>query len=93
MRSSTETLIAATRILSRDIKSTDGVANAALREVADRLAELNEAERNLATLTGKLLALSAKWKERSFDEEHDWYNDCSSINQFTEELDEILEAT
>ena len=43
MRSSTETLIAATRILSRDIKSTDRVANAALREVADRLTELDDA--------------------------------------------------
>ena len=40
MRSSTETLIAAMRILARDIRSTDGVANAAIREAADRLEEL-----------------------------------------------------
>lgn len=40
MRSSTETLVAAMRILARDIQSADGVANAAISEAADRLAEL-----------------------------------------------------
>ena len=39
-KSSTETLIAAVRILARDIESGDGVANAAIAEAADRLAEL-----------------------------------------------------
>jgi hypothetical protein len=38
-KSSTETLIAAMRILARDIQSGDGVANAAISEAADRLAE------------------------------------------------------
>lgn len=38
-KSSTETLIAAMRILARDIQSGDGVANAAIAEAADRLAE------------------------------------------------------
>ena len=42
MRSSTETLIAAMRILSRDIKSTDGIANAAIAEAAERLEELDD---------------------------------------------------
>ena len=39
-KSSTETLIAAMRILARDIESGDGVANVAIAEAADRLAEL-----------------------------------------------------
>ncbi len=41
MRSSTETLISALRILARDIQSEDGIANAAIWEAADRLAELD----------------------------------------------------
>lgn len=40
-KSSTETLIAAMRILARDIQSGDGVANAAIAEAADRLEELH----------------------------------------------------
>jgi len=42
MRSTTETLIAAMRILARDIQSGDGVANAAIAEAADRLEELQK---------------------------------------------------
>lgn len=36
-RSSNKTLISAMKILSRDIQSEDGVANAAIAEAADRL--------------------------------------------------------
>lgn len=39
-RAKTETIIAAMRILAEDIHSEDGVANAAIREAADRLEEL-----------------------------------------------------
>lgn len=39
-KSSTETLIAAMRILARDIQGGDGVANAAIAEAADRLEDL-----------------------------------------------------
>jgi uncharacterized protein (UPF0212 family) len=39
VRTSTETLIAAMRILSQDIQSEDGAANAAVAEAAERLAE------------------------------------------------------
>ena len=39
-RAKTETIIAAMRILAEDIHSEDGVANAAIREAADRLQEL-----------------------------------------------------
>jgi hypothetical protein len=38
-KSSTETIVAAMRILARDIHSGDGVANAAIAEAADRLEE------------------------------------------------------
>lgn len=47
MKTSTETLIKALRILAEDIKSDDGVANAAIAEAADRLEEL---ELNLVTI-------------------------------------------
>ena len=47
MRTDTETLIAALRILSRDIESGDGVANAAIAEGADRIEELNKENRIL----------------------------------------------
>lgn len=40
MKSSTETLIGAMRILAEDIQSADGVANVAIAEAADRLEEL-----------------------------------------------------
>lgn len=40
-RSKTETIITALRILADEIHSGDGVANAALREAADRMAELH----------------------------------------------------
>lgn len=41
-RSKTTTLIQAMRILSKDIQSEDGVANAAIAEAADRMEELLE---------------------------------------------------
>lgn len=47
MKSSSETLIAALRVLANDIQSQDGVANAAVSEAADRLEEL---ELNLVTI-------------------------------------------
>jgi len=40
MRTDTETLIEAMKILSRDIESEDGVANAAIYEAAQRLEDL-----------------------------------------------------
>jgi hypothetical protein len=80
MRPSTETLIADMRILAAEIQSPDGVANAAIREAADRLAELAEAIDALRKAdderTHQLRQLSARYTGRPF----------------TEELDEILEA-
>lgn len=42
MKSKTETIIKAMRILSAEIHSDDGVANAAIAEAADRLDELQQ---------------------------------------------------
>lgn len=42
MQSSTETVISALRVLARDIKSEDGVANAAIAEAAERLVQLSQ---------------------------------------------------
>ena len=41
MKSSTQTIIEAMRILSREIHCEDGVANAAVAEAADRLEEIS----------------------------------------------------
>jgi len=41
MRSSTETLIAACKELAATVQCDDGVANSALREIAERLEELS----------------------------------------------------
>lgn len=40
MRTKTETIIGALRVLTQDIQSEDGVANAAIAEAADRMEEL-----------------------------------------------------
>jgi hypothetical protein len=59
MRTSTETLIAAMRILSQDIQSDDGVANAAVAEAGERLAEqhmrITQLERENDALRADLL--------------------------------------
>ena len=46
MKSSTDTIIAALRILAVEIHSEDGVANAAISEAADRIEELQRKVRN-----------------------------------------------
>jgi hypothetical protein len=48
MKSDTQTLIDALRILARDIESGDSVANACIAEAADRLEELTIVEDNRA---------------------------------------------
>ena len=54
MRSSTDTLIAAMRILARDIPSDDGVANAAIADAAGRL---EEQEAKIVRLEAALAAI------------------------------------
>ena len=64
MKTSTETLIAAMRILSQDIQSDDGAANAAVAEAAERLAEqhmrINQLEQENDALRADLLL----WNEK-----------------------------
>ena len=83
MRSTTETLIAAMRILSRDIESTDGIANAAVAEAAERLTELQEAERKSAITLASMRELSRQWKEGMDAGGRQW--------KFINDLDRILE--
>ena len=53
MKSSTETLIKAMYILSNDIQSEDGVANAAIFEATQRLEELYKENNKLKDLLHK----------------------------------------
>jgi hypothetical protein len=46
MKTPTDTIISALRILARDIQTDDGVANACLDEAAGRLEELQRANKN-----------------------------------------------
>lgn len=50
MRSTTDTLIVAMRVLARDVQSTDGIANSAIAEAADRLEELQNAAALVITM-------------------------------------------
>ena len=58
-------LIAAVRILARDIQSGDSCANACLLEVASRLAELVEERRSISTLLQKVETLEAALAEKA----------------------------
>ena len=64
MRSSTETLIAAMRIFSRDIISDDGVTNAFIAEAAQRLDEQQERIAKLESENDALRADLLLWEEK-----------------------------
>ena len=64
MRRSTETLIAAMRILSQDIQSDDGVANAAVAEAGERLAEQHMRIAQLEQENDALRADLLLWNEK-----------------------------
>ena len=64
MRSSTETLIAAMRILATDIQSDDGAANAAVAEAAERLAEQHMRIAQLEQENDALRADLLLWEEK-----------------------------
>ena len=55
-RTDTATLIEACRVLARDVQSGDGVANSALREIADRL---EEQEATIRALRSEIVELAA----------------------------------
>lgn len=52
-RTDTKTLISAMEILARDIVSEDGVANAAIREAADRMKEQTASIEQLQAIVDK----------------------------------------
>ena len=58
MKSETDTIISALRVLSRDIQTDDGVVNACLEEAAGRLEELQRANKN--TLADLAVALERR---------------------------------
>ncbi len=64
MKTSTETLIAAMRILSQDIQSEDGIANAAVSEAAQRLAEQHMRIAQLERENDSLRADLLLWREQ-----------------------------
>ena len=64
MRTSTETLIAAMRILSQDIQSEDGAANAAVAEAGERLAEQHMRIAQLEQENDALRADLLLWNEK-----------------------------
>jgi len=64
VRTSTETLIAAMRILSKEIQSDDGVANAAIAEAGERLAEQNMRIIQLEQENDALRADLLLWNEK-----------------------------
>ena len=66
-KSSTETLVAAMRILARDIQSGDGVANAAIVEAADRLEELHAGHLRDATKMAEQQARIAEFEAQAAD--------------------------
>ena len=76
MRTKTETIIGALRVLAKDIESGDGVANLAIAEAADRMEELcsellfqrRVAEKNAeaAIICGKIYIarnITLEWQE------------------------------
>lgn len=42
-------------------------------------------------ILAELRKLSARWKDKAEEERGQWYGDDSSIDRFTEELDELIE--
>lgn len=59
MRSDTQTIIGALRVLARDIQTDDGVVNACLEEAAQRLGELDGWKSAADTLPASALAVLA----------------------------------
>lgn len=68
--SSCETLIAAMRILARDIESADGVANCAIAEAADRLELYHTALVEISESQFRGYELSGRYTEDGVAEGH-----------------------
>ena len=63
--SSSATLVSAMRILANDIQSNDGVANAAIKEAADRIEQLEANMERLQKHTDKLVAIATNVVRKS----------------------------
>lgn len=59
MKTDTKTLIEALRVLSKDIQSDDGIANACIAEAADRLEELTTHDLTPEAIEAGAIALNA----------------------------------
>lgn len=87
-RTDDATLIAALRILAREIQSQDGAANAAIAEAADRLAELVEERRCVWTDIDGTRDYQTQCGERqSVDAEHEVWDWCPYCGGRVEERD------
>jgi hypothetical protein len=75
VRSSTEKLIKAMRILSSDIQSDDGVANAAIAEAAQRLEEQQERIKRLEEALDTLVKMHRSFigKDDGITHERSYY--------------------
>jgi len=78
MRTSTETLIKAMRILSSDIQSDDGVANAAIAEAAQRLEEQQDRIKRLEEALD-LVVLHCSWVHHSKKHQHKYGEPCPVV--------------
>ena len=87
MKSKTESLISALRVLARDIHTDDGVVNACLEEAAGRLEELERANKN--TLAD--LAVAIERRDDSYAEIKTVRRELSeSIRERNKQRDEAL---
>ena len=67
MKTHTKTLIEALRILSRDIQSEDGVANAAIAEAADRLEQFAGLRVDVCAASNMSIIMISKPIEHGFE--------------------------
>jgi len=89
MKTKTETLIKALRILANDIESEDGVANAAIAEAAQRLEDLHEMNRKLLDALNDITEPLAYMKRKADEEGLHLSGVAYSISQDPEYLKEI----
>jgi NTP pyrophosphatase (non-canonical NTP hydrolase) len=68
MKTDTNTIVAALKILSHDIQSSDGIANACIEEASSRLKELSEQVENLKDQRDCAMNIIKKMKTRNMNE-------------------------
>lgn len=68
MKSDTNTIVEALKILSRDIQSSDGIANACIEEASPKLKELSEQVENLKDQRDCAMNIIQKMKVRNMNE-------------------------